>query len=238
MKLVVMLMLLVLTQSAQAAFVINSTRYIYNQDDNSIPVEVSNKSDRRYGGQISVYQDGAAKGEIDTDSAVVLPSPPVFKINPNAKQRVNLRMINKGTLPQDRETLFWLNILEIPLADGGSSTAGNSISLAMSVKLKLLYRPSSIAKARRDAESKVTYKRENGQLVLTNNTPFYFAVSKIMLDGNEINNISAEARGDLQKFVPFSSVNIALGKAKKFSEVQIKAIDDWGATNTFVLATN
>lgn len=39
MKLVVMLMLLVLTQSAQAAFVINSTRYIYNQDDNSIPVE-------------------------------------------------------------------------------------------------------------------------------------------------------------------------------------------------------
>lgn len=59
-----------------------------------------------------------------------------------------------------------------------------------------------------------------------------------MLDGNEINNISAEARGGLQKFVPFSSVNIALGKAKKFSEVKITAIDDWGATNTFVLAAD
>ncbi|UTN74283.1 molecular chaperone [Pseudomonas aeruginosa] len=57
--------------------------------------------------------DGALDGEPDTALAPFLPLPPVFRLEPG-RQR-SLRLLATGQAQaQDRESLYWLNIYEIP----------------------------------------------------------------------------------------------------------------------------
>ena len=57
--------------------------------------------------------DGALDGEPDTALAPFLPLPPVFRLEPG-RQR-SLRLLATGQAQaRDRESLYWLNIYEIP----------------------------------------------------------------------------------------------------------------------------
>lgn len=235
MRMTVLFTLLLLSQTAQSAFVLNSTRYIYTEANNSIPIEVSNKSERKYGGQVSVYLDGTESDQITTETPVVLPSPPVFKSGPNSKQRINLRMINKEALPTDRESLFWLNVLEIPMSTRASGASGNSIALAMNIKVKLLYRPDAISEQRQDAESQIFYRASDNKLTIVNKSPFYFAISQLEIDGKSIYPTDEVTRSNLQKLSPYSAVDIGDIQVRKGQDVIITSIDDWGATKQYTL---
>lgn len=235
MRMTVLLTLLLFSQTAQSAFVLNSTRYIYTEANNSIPIEVSNRSDRKYGGQVTVYLDGTDPDKVTTETPVVLPSPPVFKSGPKSKQRINLRMINKEALPRDRESLFWLNVLEIPMSDRASGASGNSIALAMNIKVKLLYRPDSISEKRQGAESKIVYRASDSKLTLVNKSPFYFAISQLEIGGKSVYPKDEITRSKLQKFPPNSAVDIGPIQVEKGQDIIITSIDDWGAAKKYTL---
>lgn len=48
-----------------------------------------------------------------------------------------------NTLPQDRESLFYLNVIDIP--PDNPARSGNLLKLAMQNRIKLFYRPQGIA---------------------------------------------------------------------------------------------
>ncbi|MGT3194634.1 fimbrial biogenesis chaperone, partial [Yersinia enterocolitica] len=79
------------------------------------------------------------KHEKITTGPIVV-TPPVQRLEPGEKSMVRLSStpeINK--LPQDRESLFYFNLREIP----PKSEKANVLQIALQTKIKLFYRPDS-----------------------------------------------------------------------------------------------
>lgn len=227
MKYYIFVLFVSFTFNANAAFVLNSTRYIYDEDMSSISVDIKNESDDNYGGYISIEKDGIIDEKVNSNSVLVVPSPPVFKVSKNSRQKVKLKIINQDRLPSDRESLFWINVQEIPIYE--NEIENNSLSLAMNVKVKLIYRPKQLEKNRISAESHVRFVHEDGQVKLVNNTPYIFAITNVSIDGVEIKKLSQDTLNSLSKFMPYSEVTIAKKIFTPPSTIAFTAIDDWGS---------
>ncbi|ENM2172647.1 fimbria/pilus periplasmic chaperone, partial [Escherichia coli] len=92
---------------SMAAFVLNGTRFIYEEGKKNVSFEVTNNADKTYGGQVWIDNTNQGNG------VYMVPQPPFFKVG--AKQKQVIRIINTDSnLPKDRESLFWLNVQEVP----------------------------------------------------------------------------------------------------------------------------
>ncbi|MGR5241685.1 fimbrial chaperone [Photobacterium damselae] len=213
------LLLLTLSSHALAAFTLNGTRYIYNEGKKNISVEVTNNSKETYGGQIWIENVSMPKKDV-----YMIPTPSFFKVKAGNKQILRIINVNK-TLPQDRESIFFINVQEIPpmAKDGGE----NYVAFAMNTQVKLIYRPSALKNGRESAENKVTYHFENGHLVIHNPTPYYFALTNFKQNGKAV-KLSEKERSQLALFKPFSSVTLGKMAPSKTLKFELSSIDDWG----------
>ncbi|MBJ4239778.1 fimbria/pilus periplasmic chaperone, partial [Salmonella enterica subsp. enterica serovar Rissen] len=95
-----------LVTPALAAFVLNGTRFIYEEGKKSISLDVTNNAKDTYGGQI--WLDNISQNASDV---FMVPSPPVFKVDAGKKQIIRLMNVNPA-LPADRESMFRINAQE------------------------------------------------------------------------------------------------------------------------------
>jgi P pilus assembly chaperone PapD len=153
------LLSLSLCSQAMAAFTINGTRFIYEEGKKNLSVEVTNNTNVTYGGQ--VWVDNAGK---DTMVSMV-PTPPFFKVGPKQRQIVRVMKTDGGRLPSDRESLFWLNIQEIPPKP---KEGENVLSVAVNTRVKVFYRPKSLLDGRKGAEKKIEVVHRGGTTYLKN----------------------------------------------------------------------
>ncbi|HAF5680791.1 TPA: fimbrial chaperone, partial [Salmonella enterica] len=153
----------ILAVPSQAAFSLNGTRYIYEEGKKNISFEVSNSSDETWGGQVWIDNESQNKNDV-----FIVPSPPFFKVDGGSKQIIRLMNVS-DTLPKDRESLFMLNVQEVPPMP--KNAEGNVIAIAMNTRVKVIYRPKSLAEGRRDAEKQLTLVNRDGSLWIRNPTP-------------------------------------------------------------------
>ncbi|ARZ01230.1 fimbrial chaperone [Yersinia ruckeri] len=216
-------LMLVMSQ-AMAAFSLNGTRFIYEGGKKNTSFEVSNGAKETYGGQVWVDNTDQAK-----DSVSLVPSPPFFKVKPGQKQIVRLMNVNPN-LPKDRESLFWLNVQEVPPVQ--ENNEGSVLAIAMNTQVKVFYRPKTLMDGRKDAEKNIKVGTENGRTVLKNPTPYYFAVVKVNHNGSEV-KLSKAMMDALAQMAPYSEVS--LGNMNLGSEVTVTAINDWGGEQTYAI---
>lgn len=215
------LMLILSTcNQAMAAFVLNGTRFIYEEGKKSISFEVSNQSGETYGGQ--VWIDNTNQG----DGVYMVPSPAFFKIGAKQKQIVRIMKVSDD-LPKDRESLFWLNTQEVPQKP--KSSDGNVLAIAMDTQVKLLYRPKSLIGKRENQESFIRIIERDGKTFLKNPTPYYFAIIKIKENGKEV-KLSPSVLTDIAQLAPMSEVNIGV---KLKGNISFDAVNDWGGVKSY-----
>ncbi|ECG8258428.1 fimbrial chaperone [Salmonella bongori] len=206
--------------SSNAAFSLNGTRYVYEGGKKSLSVMVSNESEQKYAGQVWIDNDNAKDKNVYFTT-----SPTFFKVDPKSKQTIRILDINPD-LPQDRETLTWLNVQEIPPAP---KAGGNVLAIALNTRVKLIYRPQTLADGRKEAERKIRLLKNNGKYFLENPTPYYFAITGIKVNGTEV-KLNKKEGPQLAKFAPFSNVQISNALN---GNVTINTIDDYGANNEY-----
>lgn len=197
--------------NAYSAFTLNGTRFIYDEGRKNIAIEIKNNSDKTYGGQVWV-------DNLKGNDVFFVPAPNLFKIRGEEKQLIRLLYVN-DILPKDRESLFWLNVQEIPPV--ASADEGNVLAVALNTQVKLIYRPKVLAESREDAEKGLTY---NGS-ILKNPTPYYFALTQVSVNNTPL-PLSKEIEQSISLFPPFSEVNLQRSLSGK---VIVEAIDDYGA---------
>lgn len=73
-------------------------------------------------------------------------TPPVFRIQPKAGQVVRVIYNNTKKLPQDRESVFWFNVLQVPPTNIGSDSGQNKMLVMLRSRIKLFYRPDGLGK--------------------------------------------------------------------------------------------
>lgn len=210
-----------LVSSAMAAFTLNGTRFIYEEGKKNISFEVSSSSQETYGGQ--VWIDNVSQNKADV---FMVPSPPFFKVGPQGKQIVRLMNVNPA-LPSDRESLFRLNVQEIPPKP--KETDGSLLAIAMNTQVKLIYRPKSLTDGRKEAEKQLTLVSRDGSVWIKNPTPYYFAVTKVKSQGKEV-KLSSEAQRALAQLAPYSEASTG---HSGLNEVSVEALNDWGGAVSY-----
>ena len=96
--------------SVNAAIIINGTRVIFPSDQKNITVQVKNE-----GSAPALMQTWIDNGDADvipdeSDVPFVV-MPPVSRVDPMSGQTIHISNIN-ADLPQDRESVYWLNVLD------------------------------------------------------------------------------------------------------------------------------
>lgn len=158
---------------AHAAVALDRTRAIITGEDKSISLNISNENK-----QLPYLAQGwieNSQGEKITTPFTVLP--PVQRIEPGAKSQVKIQSLPAAaSLPQDRETVYYFNLREIP----PKSDKPNTLQLALQTRIKLFYRPKAIIPTREQVDNpwqeKVTLSRNGNNYTLINPTPYYVTI--------------------------------------------------------------
>ncbi|WP_404999952.1 fimbrial chaperone [Escherichia coli] len=213
----VSLLSLVMSSQAMAAFVLNGTRFIYEEGKKNTSFEVTNQSTETYGGQVWIDNTNQNNSQV-----YMVPAPPFFKVAPKEKQIARI-MKTDSTLPTDRESLFWLNVQEIPPKP--KNTEGGSLAVAINTKVKLIYRPKSLVEGRKDAEKALQIVHRDGETYLSNPTPYYFAVTAVKVNGQNV-KLKDAVLNNIAQLAPESEVT--LGNMVLNGTVSVTAVNDWG----------
>ncbi len=219
-----MLLSLAVSGQAMAAFVLNGTRFIYEEGKKNTSFEVTNQAEQTFGGQ--VWIDNTNQGN---STVYMIPAPPFFKVAPKEKQIIRI-MKTESQLPTDRESLFWLNVQEIPPKP--KETDGNVLAVAVNTRVKLIYRPKSLVDGRKGAEKGIKVVNKGGETYLSNPTPYYFAVTGLKVNGQAV-KLSDEVLNKIAQLRPKSEVS--LGKQSLNGTVTGEAINDWGGMESYTL---
>ncbi|WP_172427858.1 fimbria/pilus periplasmic chaperone [Vibrio mediterranei] len=207
------------TNEAIASLALDATRYIYKGDGQFISATVDNRSKEDYGAQIWVENIV----ENDTRPSFIA-TPSFFKINKGRTQVFRIMKVSDH-MPNDKESIYWLNLQEIPPAGKGSGLA-----IAIRTRVKLIYRPEAIAEGRLGAEKNLTVEHLPGEQWLVNTTPYIFTIASVQNAKGEAIELSKEANSGLKMFKPGDRINVTGNQIHSVS-----ALNDFGSVNTYIL---
>lgn len=207
-----------LASGAQASVTIEQTRVIYNAGEKAVGLKVINRDkEKPYLAQAWLEDKDGNK---ITSPLMVLP--PIQRVDPDSTTQVRIQALPAAAqLPQDRESLFWFNIREIP----PRSKKENVLQVALQTKVKLFYRPASIVKLPEQPwQEKLVVRKAGGELRLENPTPYYVTV---------VNLAAKKGAGTLPGFeplmlAPFENRAAPWNVSALTSDAVISYINDYG----------
>lgn len=210
---------------AVASVVIATTRVIYPEQRSEVTVRLSNESSTPSLVQAWI-DDGRAQAALEDLDVPFSLSPPLFRIDPQQGQ--SLRISKLGPiLPADRESIYWLNVLDVP-----PKTEGNVLQVSLRSRIKLLYRPAGLAGSAAQAYRQLTWTLvsddQGWALEAHNPTPYFVNLSSLgtQQDGREL-------YGEPSHVPPLASTRFAIKGLQPAQGAQITvryaAIDDYGA---------
>jgi chaperone protein EcpD len=126
---------------ARASVVIGGTRVVYPAQDQEVTLKLNNESKTPALLQVWV-DDGDERSSPDTAKAPFTVAPPMFRMDGQTSQAVRL-MYTGEALPADKESLFWVNVLEVP-PKADNSGERNVLQFAFRTRIKLLFRPAGL----------------------------------------------------------------------------------------------
>ncbi|PRA30389.1 fimbrial biogenesis chaperone [Pseudomonas poae] len=220
---------------AHAGVIIYGTRVIYPAEQQEVVVRLENKGDRP-----ALVQTWLDSGDLrSTPATAQTPftlTPPIFRIEPNQQQALRLRHLGDPSAT-DRESLYWLNVLEVPPVSAGPEQ--NNIELAFRTRLRVFLRPASLPYPVASAPSKLRWElvshNQGFALQATNPTPYHISLTAVDLlsDGKRFSkapNVDANdslmmPAGDVKVFALPTLRDRPNGTAK----VEFTAVSDLGA---------
>lgn len=221
-----------LVQTAQASVVVAATRIVFPSEQREVTIKVSNEGDSP-----SLIQAWLDNGEInaspDTIDVPFTLTPAMFRLDPKKGQ--TLRMIySKAPLAQDKETLFWLNVLEIPPKLKVQEGDANQLQMAFRTRIKVFFRPTTLEGKAADAPAKVIWQLIRSadatgyQLKAMNPTPYFVNLGNLELKvaGKSLDAGSGYIKPGESQLFP---VNGLKSLPSAGAEVEYNAINDFGA---------
>ena len=168
--------------TAGAAIALDRTRVIYNEGDKAVPLTVTNEHlSKPYLAQSWIENRSGQK-----ITSPVFVTPPVQRIEPNSKSQIKVQLSPEAaSLPADRESVFYLNVREIPPAVEKS----NVLQIALQTKIKLFYRPKAIQVQERMEKiagaDGIRLSQNGGQYTIENTTPYHLSVTRLDATGGK-----------------------------------------------------
>ncbi|HGN1706747.1 TPA: molecular chaperone [Providencia rettgeri] len=202
--------------------IVNGTRFIYSENDKEITVQLNNTATRPAVAQIWL-DEGDPKALPETIKTPFQIMPPISKLSANGGQTIRIKLTDKKQLSTDKETLYWLNLLDIPpITKSEKNAEQNMLQLAIRSRFKFMYRPSKLG-SRELAPDQLQIFSGKQNIQIKNPTPFFITITAINSDKKTLNmEAFMLAPGELQTIKVNSAVNSG-------DNLIVNNINDYGA---------
>jgi len=200
--------------TANAGVIIGGTRVIFEGAKKEATINITNPDNTPYLIQSWIdMQDGVS------GNAPFIITPPLYRLDGGQK---NLeRIVMTDSLPQEQESLFWLNIKAIPSA----SKQMNALQIAVKTRIKLIYRPDGLrASTPEEQANKLTWQRSGNAIQVNNPTPYVINFNEITLGGRKLD--------DVTYVLPGASARFSLPEGVSGHFLTFKVINDYGSPGT------
>ena len=214
----VILLSLGLCWTATAGVVLGGTRVVVHENRRETSIPVHNPSNAPF-----VVQSWIDEGEGKNKTPFVI-TPPLQRLDPG-KENILRIFRATGALPADRESLFWLNVKEIP----EKAQEENVLQIAVRTRIKLFYRPANLPGSVLDARQQLRWAvmsagQEGVAIKVANPTPYHITLASMKVNGGQ-------QKINPQMVAPFGEVKLPLSVVTSPQEVQFNftTINDQGA---------
>lgn len=151
-------------------------------------------------------------------------NPPVFKMTPGEIRNIRLLLVSAGSLPQDRESVYWLNIYQIPPNTETQHKGEKKIVLPLKIRMKVFVRPEKIGELQENDAQKLQFSidRESGNktLLIQNPTPWHLTLSSLRSGKTALPGVMV---------APFTSERVEIPADKTLADkVEYDVINDNG----------
>lgn len=203
--------------SASASVTMLKTRVVYLSDTKSETLKLKNNDNTPYIMQIWTDIDNPNSTPADADGPFIV-QPTVFRIEPNTGRDANL-IYTGGSLPQDKESLFYLNLVQIPPRDAASSE--NELSFLIRHRIKIFYRPASLSSGADDIGKHISFSGiTSSGIEVKNNSPYFLSLNSAKVFGQAGEKIELIPT----MIPPFASKKLPLKDEKTINSKQDKVI--------------
>lgn len=193
---------LIIAREAAAGVVLAKTRVVVPGAIGEATVRLTNARNTPVLVEAWIERDaGDANAEAPVPFDLV---PPIFRMEPGRGQALRIHRRTPGEAPDDRESLFWLNVFESPpLPEGATS---NAMHIAVRTRIKLFLRPPGLPGSAGKAPDKLAWRLVQGPapaLRIGNPTPYHVTIARVVLDEGPL-----DLRGEM--IPPFGHVLLPL----------------------------
>lgn len=159
-----------LIRTADAAIGLDRTRVVFDGSKDAVSMNITNNNT-----QLPYLAQGWIEDEqgnkISTPLTVL---PPVQRLEPGKNSQLKVQAMPAAKLlAQDRETVYYFNLREIP----PRTDKANTLQIALQTRIKLFYRPASIVPDQKQRsnpwQQKLTLTRVGDHYQVNNPTPYY-----------------------------------------------------------------
>ncbi|MTC56397.1 MULTISPECIES: fimbrial biogenesis chaperone [Providencia] len=205
--------LFLITNIANAGVIIGGTRVIYHEGNKDVSISVENPDKIPY--LIQSWIDNIDEKK-QSDFTI---TPPLFRLNADKTNALRI-FLTENKLPNDKESLFWLNVKTIPATE----RTENSLQIAFKTQMKLIYRPKSLKNVDFVKEQKqLIWSKSGNKITVKNPTPYFMNFQSITFNGKKANDVSYAA--------PFSSTSFEINDSTNNGTVTWEVINDYGAAS-------
>lgn len=210
------LLLSLMSTSAFAGVVLGATRVVYESEQEEATLTLTNTREKG----AFLVQSWVSSDENKVTKTPFIITPPLFKLGA-AKKNI-LRIVNvDGGLPEDRESLFWINVKPIPASD---SENRNELQVIVKSTLKLIYRPAALHEQAESAYKNIVFTQNGKGLDIYNPAAVYISLNNLDIDGKKEDDVSL--------LPPLSHIKVNT-HGVKVNSISWQAITDNGSlTNT------
>ena len=200
--------------TANAGVIIGGTRIIFEGAKKEATINITNPDNTPYLIQSWIDMQDGVSGKTP-----FIITPPLYRLDGGQK---NLeRIVMTGSLPQEQESLFWLNIKAIPSA----SKQMNALQIAVKTRIKLIYRPDGLrASTPEEQATKLTWQQSGNAIQVNNPTPYVINFNEITLGGRKLD--------DVTYVLPGASARFSLPEGVSGHSLTFKVINDYGSPGT------
>ncbi|EEW0112222.1 fimbrial assembly protein [Escherichia albertii] len=169
---------------AHAGIVIYGTRIIYPAENKEVMVQLMNQGNRSSLVQAWI-DDGDTSLPPEKIQVPFMLTPPVAKVGANSGQQIKI-IIMPNRLPTNKESIFYLNILDIP-PNSPEDEGKNALKFAMQNRIKLFYRPVGVASVNKETFKKLRVNNSSNGLVIKNSSANWVTISDVKANSVKVN---------------------------------------------------
>jgi len=218
--------MLFLVQPATAVVNVEGTRVIFNAGEMVTSVNLVNSGEMPALVQLW-FDEGDIFASPESAKTSVIALPPVFRLQPGEMKDIKLQLVSRDKLPRDRESLYWLNIYQVP-PNTASPEMTKRVILPLRLRLKVFIRSATLLQPQEADGKRLQFRlKDNSKnvIIINNPTPWYMTLSAFDAGNKKFDGIM---------LAPGEKKEVILDGQIKPSKVRYEIVNDHGNKWSYV----